>query len=711
MDMPKWKDRPIVDAKHSDELEIDAALNEFRDRMPRRQAEDTAHRAYLREHHSASAAHHLRGMRAANAAGDDKAAEKHSAMYAMHCRELGHDPYGEPDSSIQKRAEAQEKDEVYKFRAHKADGLLQPVAKGARLDLGAVLAKALPKGDEALAGANAIENQVHSGANQVAQDHFQEQGAKLAIVPPKPQHVNAIHGDYWRGHDNREMSIANSGRGHPNDPGPDHPADTQMRQGQLPANQLTGRTEKGVIMPTTGVRTANEIRGEASQANYAQSVAQGLDSRLEFGNFPPSVSPEPGHALDPQGGWAGSPGLNPAQSNSTAKTLESAFWSRLANAAKTEAGRFPMPPVAPWTGAGPYKKSEPDFWAVLVKAAELETGHPSKVGVKSAPVLPGAPEQWPAAQAVATDRALEAGGQLKAVATPEQHVHMPFAVGQHHGVHKMTQSHLESIQDNVPPYGRFDASDAGAPLPPAVYKPIPTLGYRNGAEVNEEVHQQIYQQQKVHGLPPHTASEPANQYTPAHIGAPEDHSAEQEFWQTLGRAAGLHKAIPKGDEGLLGQNGPENQLNRGVHGVMEDHLLEHGAQRKEVQPPREEPTVPQFMEGPKASAGQVPLKDLQLPSEHKYPIVGQRSPEDVIHETSTQADQMYDKMNEGVPRSQQLQQFPLTTSYASTAVHNLRGGQPEYHFWKWLGRAAGIGVQPVKPTNGLYDLPVDVDSK
>lgn len=185
MKTPEWKGRPIVDSAHAHELEIDAALNEFRDRMPRAQAEEKAHRAYLNEHHSVSAAHHLRGLRAAHAAGDDEAAKKHSAMYALHCKELGHDPYGEPDKDVQKRAEAEEKDAVYRFKAHKADGLLKPVEKGEKLDVGAVLAKAIPKGDEGLRGQNALENQLNTGAHGLMQDHVLEHGGNLEEVPDR----------------------------------------------------------------------------------------------------------------------------------------------------------------------------------------------------------------------------------------------------------------------------------------------------------------------------------------------------------------------------------------------------------------------------------------------------------------------------------------------------------------------------------------------
>jgi hypothetical protein len=77
-----WAGRPIVDAGHITDLETAAALHEFRDRMPRNEAEDRAHTAYRRDHHLTGAAHHLNGMRAAQAAGQMEEAKKHGAMYA-----------------------------------------------------------------------------------------------------------------------------------------------------------------------------------------------------------------------------------------------------------------------------------------------------------------------------------------------------------------------------------------------------------------------------------------------------------------------------------------------------------------------------------------------------------------------------------------------------------------------------------------------------
>lgn len=119
-----WNKKPIVSQDHIGDLERDAALNEFEHGLPREEAEEQAYRSYKNKHHSEGAAHHLRGLKAAQEAGDIDEAHKHGVAYSLHMNELGHDPMDAVPEDIKKLAESEDKPKVYKFKAHKADAFL-----------------------------------------------------------------------------------------------------------------------------------------------------------------------------------------------------------------------------------------------------------------------------------------------------------------------------------------------------------------------------------------------------------------------------------------------------------------------------------------------------------------------------------------------------------------------------------------------------------
>jgi hypothetical protein len=122
--VPEWSGRPILEADHVSDLEQRAAVAEFRDRLPRAEAEAAAHREYRREHHLDAAAHHLRGMRAAQASGDGDDAKKHRVMYDLHLKEMGVDG-DEVPADVRARAAASEgKERAYKFRPHRGDAFV-----------------------------------------------------------------------------------------------------------------------------------------------------------------------------------------------------------------------------------------------------------------------------------------------------------------------------------------------------------------------------------------------------------------------------------------------------------------------------------------------------------------------------------------------------------------------------------------------------------
>lgn len=107
-----------------DDQEHRAALKEFEDGLPREHAEKEAYEGYLKEHHQSAAAHHLRGMRAAQASGDLDEAKLHGEAYHHHMTKLGHDSMDQVPDEIKALTEDEGKTRHYKFKAHPADKLL-----------------------------------------------------------------------------------------------------------------------------------------------------------------------------------------------------------------------------------------------------------------------------------------------------------------------------------------------------------------------------------------------------------------------------------------------------------------------------------------------------------------------------------------------------------------------------------------------------------
>jgi hypothetical protein len=122
LELPMWANRPLAAHDHAQQLDLDAAVNEFGLKMPREQAEDEAYRQYLyhpvKGQHALAAYHHLAGMKAAHAAGDMDAARKHSLMYNLHAKALGKSPV---DAARELSAHIKDPAKVYKFKAHRGD--------------------------------------------------------------------------------------------------------------------------------------------------------------------------------------------------------------------------------------------------------------------------------------------------------------------------------------------------------------------------------------------------------------------------------------------------------------------------------------------------------------------------------------------------------------------------------------------------------------
>lgn len=121
---PNWQGKRIVHDSHAADLEHRAALHEFEGGHPRQEAERLAYDEYRREHHRQAAAHHLRGMRAAQGSGDMDESRKHGIAYGLHLKALGLDPMDEVPADIRALIDGEDRQPQYKFKTHKGDALL-----------------------------------------------------------------------------------------------------------------------------------------------------------------------------------------------------------------------------------------------------------------------------------------------------------------------------------------------------------------------------------------------------------------------------------------------------------------------------------------------------------------------------------------------------------------------------------------------------------
>lgn len=125
--IPKWMDRKVLKDSDSKALNQRAAELEFKNKMPRDQAEDAAYKEYVKDNHKTAAAHHLQGIKGASSAGDMEEGRRHGLLYSLHMKALGHDPNGPVPPDIKSVSDG---GKFYKFKPHKADLFLL----GDRLD-------------------------------------------------------------------------------------------------------------------------------------------------------------------------------------------------------------------------------------------------------------------------------------------------------------------------------------------------------------------------------------------------------------------------------------------------------------------------------------------------------------------------------------------------------------------------------------------------
>ena len=119
---PTWNGRKVAKESHIPDLEAKAAQLEFKNRMSKEDAEQRTHHTYKQEQHRLSAAHHLAGLKAAQAAGSHEEGHKHGILYAEHLKQLGLDPMGPVPDEIKSLVEKQDK--FYRFKSHQGDNFL-----------------------------------------------------------------------------------------------------------------------------------------------------------------------------------------------------------------------------------------------------------------------------------------------------------------------------------------------------------------------------------------------------------------------------------------------------------------------------------------------------------------------------------------------------------------------------------------------------------
>lgn len=114
-----WQGRQVLDESDHGGLDAAAAVEEFRNRHPREEAEDRAYKSYLRDHALKAAAHHLIGVRTAHAAGNMETARRHGAQYKASMEAAGEDPMSPPPKSVLDHV--QDAKLKVAFKAHPAD--------------------------------------------------------------------------------------------------------------------------------------------------------------------------------------------------------------------------------------------------------------------------------------------------------------------------------------------------------------------------------------------------------------------------------------------------------------------------------------------------------------------------------------------------------------------------------------------------------------
>lgn len=119
--LTQWHGRDILDPKHAEDLDKEAAELEFGQNMSRSDAENKAYKNYKVKRYLEGAAHHWKGFTAASAVSDPSSKE-HKLMYDVYMRALGHNPASAPPPEV-KRLVPESDSRRAKFMPHPADQL------------------------------------------------------------------------------------------------------------------------------------------------------------------------------------------------------------------------------------------------------------------------------------------------------------------------------------------------------------------------------------------------------------------------------------------------------------------------------------------------------------------------------------------------------------------------------------------------------------
>lgn len=122
----QWQGNTILAPEHHKELELAAAVNQYHHGMGRLEAEAKAFQDYRKDHHAQAAAFHLMGMKQAATVGSQEDGKRHYDMYALHMKQLGHEPHEAVPPEVQRYVQ-QPKKAYYKFKGHGADTFVAPV--------------------------------------------------------------------------------------------------------------------------------------------------------------------------------------------------------------------------------------------------------------------------------------------------------------------------------------------------------------------------------------------------------------------------------------------------------------------------------------------------------------------------------------------------------------------------------------------------------
>jgi hypothetical protein len=121
----KWLDRFLVlNPEHVNDLERNAATNQYVGGMTKDHAELSAYDRYRKIQHAMAAAHHLDGMDdGKNIVKNQNMADKHYAMFNLHMKVLGHNPLLNVPPEVQAFRNS-EREPSHVFRPHPADLLV-----------------------------------------------------------------------------------------------------------------------------------------------------------------------------------------------------------------------------------------------------------------------------------------------------------------------------------------------------------------------------------------------------------------------------------------------------------------------------------------------------------------------------------------------------------------------------------------------------------